>query len=155
LRQTEPPLTYLFFQNRDANNQLTLALNYSGSASNEFLIGGNVRVNGNVNATAYYYTSDISLKKDISPIDDSQQKIENLNGVYFKWKSSGEPSMGLIAQDVEKIFPEAVTTNSETGLKSVDYGKLVAPLIEAVKSQQVEIRELQNEISELRKANNK
>jgi len=62
--------------------------------------------------------------------------------------------MGLIAQDVEKIFPEAVTTNSETGLKSVDYGKLVAPLIEAVKTQQTKIETLEAEVEKLKSQDN-
>jgi len=52
---------------------------------------------------------------------------------------------------VEKIFPEAVSTNGETGLKSVDYGKLVAPLIEAVKEQQKEIEDLKAQINKLEK----
>jgi hypothetical protein len=101
---------------------------------------------GNIRGLAFFYTSDASLKKDITPINDSIGKISQLNGVYFKWKDSGDPSMGLIAQNVEKVFPEAVSTNSETGLKSVDYGKLVAPLIEAAKTQQEQINNLENRI---------
>jgi len=84
----------------------------------------------------FYYTSDATLKKDIVTIDGGLEKINKLNGVYFKWKNNNEPSMGLIAQDVEKVFPEVVSVNPQTGLRSVDYGKLVAPLIEAVKDQQ-------------------
>ncbi|KKU11770.1 MAG: Hemagglutinin-like protein [Parcubacteria group bacterium GW2011_GWB1_45_7] len=58
--------------------------------------------------------------------------------------------MGLIAQEVEKIFPDFVHTNEETGLKSVDYAKLTVPLIEAVKEQQREIDTLRTDIDELR-----
>jgi dihydroorotase len=126
-------------------------------------------------AAAFYYSSDLSLKKDIVPISNSLDKIEKLNGVYFNWKSNDEPSIGLIAQDVEKVFPQAVSTNSDTGLKSVDYGKLVAPLIEAVKTQQgqidvlkasamesndyaktlqTKINALENEVNELKSQNN-
>jgi len=64
-----------------------------------------------------------------------------LDGISFDWKESGEKSIGLIAQDVEKVFPEIVNTEEGTGLKSIEYGKLVAPLIEAVKEQQKMIDE--------------
>ena len=64
-----------------------------------------------------------------------------LDGIYFDWKESGEKSIGLIAQDVEKVFPEIVNTEEGTGLKSIEYAKLVAPLIEAVKEQQKMIDE--------------
>jgi|GEM_PF-1832758 len=104
---------------------------------------------GNLYGMAYYYNSDINLKKDIAPITGSLEKINDLNGVYFKWKADNAPSIGLIAQDVEKIFPEAVSTDKNSGLKSVDYGKIVAPLIEAVKEQQREISELKSQISGL------
>lgn len=110
---------------------------------------GSIVATNSVSAPAFYYTSDINLKKDICPIPDTLAKIDKLNGVYFKWKDSNQPSMGMIAQDVEKIFPEAVTKNSETGLKSVDYGKMVAPLIEAVKIQQKEIEKLEARVAEL------
>ncbi len=56
-----------------------------------------------------------------------------LDGVTFKWKDNDEPSVGLIAQDVEKVFPELVTTNPTTNLKSLGYSNLVAPIIEAIK----------------------
>ena len=67
----------------------------------------------------------------------------------FNWKDSGRTSIGLIAQDVEKIFPEIVSTD-EAGIKSVDYAKLIAPLIEAIKEQQSQIEELKLEIEELK-----
>lgn len=106
-----------------------------------------------VNAPAFYYSSDASLKKNVRAINGSLEKIKQLDGVYFSWISDGSPSMGLIAQDVEKTFPETVTVNPETGLKSVDYARLVAPLIEAVKNQQQEIETLKNEINALKNSN--
>jgi len=67
--------------------------------------------------------------------------LRKLEGISFDWKDSGKKSIGLIAQDVEKVFPEIVQTEEGTGLKSIEYGKLVAPLIEAVKEQQKMIDE--------------
>ena len=99
-----------------------------------------LRVEGNVAATAFYYTSDAGLKKNIEPLSDSLEKILSLQGASFNWKDSDEPSIGLIAQEVEKIFPEAVSGSE--GEKTIDYAKLIAPMIEAIKEQQKEIEAL-------------
>jgi hypothetical protein len=104
-----------------------------------------------VSAPAFYYTSDLRLKNNVRPIVDGLDRIQQLDGVYFDWIKDQSPSIGLIAQDVEVIFPEAVNTNSETGLKSIDYAKLIAPLIEAVKTQQLQIRDLKQEVDDLKK----
>jgi hypothetical protein len=58
--------------------------------------------------------------------------------------------MGLLAQSVEKIIPEAVSENAD-GYKGVDYAKLVPLLIEAIKEQQVQIMQQQKEINQLKK----
>ena len=57
--------------------------------------------------------------------------------------------MGFIAQDVEKQFPELVTTDSLTGLKSLDYSRLTAPLVMAIKEQQEQINELKTQLNNL------
>jgi len=97
-------------------------------------------------------SSDRNLKKNIESIGSSSlSKILKLAGVSFNWKNSSdsETRIGFIAQDVENVFPEVVYTN-EDGLKSVDYDKLVAPLVEAVKSQQAQIEELKAEVEQLK-----
>ena len=106
-----------------------------------------LHVAGNVQASAFYYSSDISLKENIKPIENSLEKIMKLQGVSFNWKDNGDPSIGLIAQEVEEIFPEVVITDQNTGLKSIDYGNLVGVLIEAIKEQQNQINELQTKIN--------
>lgn len=99
-------------------------------------------VQGNIEATAYYHDSDIRLKKNIKTIKNPIEKIKKLEGVEFDWKQTNKSTIGLIAQDVEKIIPEIVNTNEE-GFKSVEYSNLVALLIEVVKEQQKQIEELQ------------
>jgi trimeric autotransporter adhesin len=91
-------------------------------------------VTGNVLAYGYQYYSDISLKKDIAPIMDALSKVLGLEGVSFLWKAHPEqgPQIGFIAQDVEKIVPELVTT-APSGLKSVDYARVSALLVNAIK----------------------
>ena len=67
----------------------------------------------------------------------SYEKIQKLNGVSYDWKDkkrfSDKHQIGLIAQDLEKVYPEVVLTDKATGLKSVAYDHLIAPLIEAFK----------------------
>jgi len=106
--------------------------------------GGKLEVAGEVIAQGFYYSSDIALKKDIQNLDSKEilEKVRKLQGVSFVWKDSDEKSIGLIAQEVEKIFPEVVFQNPKTGIKSVDYAKLVTALIEAIKAQQEEIESL-------------
>jgi hypothetical protein len=120
----------------------TLYLNYNGE------YGGGIQLGGNVYAAGYFHTSDASLKKDIRPIR-GMDIVKRLNGVFFVWKDSGKEAAGVVAQDVEKVFPEAVITDS-SGVKAVDYDALIAPLIEAVKEQQAEIDALTAEVEALK-----
>ncbi len=115
--------------------------------------GYKLEIAGSVGASAFFYTSDKSLKTNISPLSGSLAKVLNLQGVSFNWKEGGEKSVGLVAQDVEKVYPELVHTNPQSGLKSVEYGNLVAPLIEAIKEQQKQIDDLKAEVKAL-KGNN-
>lgn len=111
---------------------------------------GNLYVDKNVTAQGYFYSSDRNLKKNIEPISSALDKINQINGVNFEWKDSGKKDVGVIAQDVEKVFPDLVGVNPSTGYKTVEYGNLVAPLIEAVKEQQKMIKDLQKEVRELK-----
>ncbi len=115
--------------------------------------GGNfsLTILGSANASAYYYNSDKRLKNNINNIDstDALSKIIKLQGVTFNWNADNRKDVGLIAQDVEKVFPDVVKTNSD-GYKSVEYGNLIAPLIESVKAQQKEIDALKKEIQSLK-----
>jgi trimeric autotransporter adhesin len=109
-----------------------------------------LEVVGTVQATDFVSTSDRRLKRNITSIEDSLNKILQINGVTWNWLSDGTADMGVIAQDVEKVFPELVVTNSE-GRKSVKYGNLVGPLIEAVKTLKSENDELKLRLERLEK----
>ena len=110
-------------------------------------VEGDVGLTGDIYASTYYYSSDRTLKKNIQPIAHALEKVRKLNGVMFDWKDSGVHSVGLIAQDVEKIFPEMVDTDRK-GIKSVAYGNIVAVLIEALKEQQKEIEILKKTVTQ-------
>ena len=87
----------------------------------------------NIRATAYLYSSDERLKKDIYSITGALDKVLKLDGVHFTWIETQDESYGFIAQSIEKVFPELVATSSKTGMKSVQYANLLAPVINAMK----------------------
>jgi hypothetical protein len=105
---------------------------------------GHLNVSGEVTATNFTTTSDVRLKKDIELIRDPISKVASLRGVTFEWRADGPRKaaagrrIGFIAQEVERVVPEAVATD-ERGYKSVAYADLVALLVEATKAQQAEI----------------
>src|SRR3989338_6585981 len=121
-----------------------LILNTGGASYGLIVDKGNVgigtvnpsaklEVSGDVKATGIYYSSDQRIKRDIKPIFNALEKIKQLNGVSFKWIEDGSAQIGFIAQEIETVFPEAVSTDKNSGYKSVQYGNLTAPLLEAVK----------------------
>jgi len=92
--------------------------------------------------------SDERLKQNIQPLASSLAKLAQLRGVSFKWKDEPQDNqIGLVAQEVEKILPEIVSTDSE-GYKSIAYGKLTAVLLEAIKEQQQQIDELNKRLEQ-------
>ncbi|MCU0462417.1 MAG: tail fiber domain-containing protein [Bacteroidales bacterium] len=101
--------------------------------------------------------SDIRWKKNINYLGNVLDKVSQLKGVSYEWKQNEYPDMhfesgtqiGLIAQDVEQVFPELVKTD-EKGYKGVDYEKLTVVLLESIKEQQSKIDRLEKEIFEIR-----
>ena len=89
--------------------------------------------------------SDKRLKTDISNIENGIEKVMQMQGVHYKRNDveDAKPQIGVLAQDMEAIVPEVVlTADDEMQTKSVDYGKLTAVLIEAIKDLKAEIDEL-------------
>lgn len=121
-----------------------------------------LHVNGSVAGTgAYNALSDMRLKKDITVIPNSLEKIEKLRGVSFNWRKDVHPEfklgdkgeIGVIAQEVKKVFPEAITVDKKTGILSVAYSMLIAPLIEAVKELFHDSKIIKREIASLKSEN--
>lgn len=132
-----------------------------GNSSEKFEVSGNIKSAGNIiasgtlpdtghiDAVAFYYSSDERLKENVATISEGLEKVLALRGVSFNFKNSPDQKrIGLIAQEVEKVVPEVVQTGTD-GYKSVEYGNLVAVLIEAVKSQQAEIDLLKKRLEAL------
>ncbi len=127
-----------------------LFVDYDAYVDGALSVGEDLSVVGNVEAEAFYYSSDKRLKENITPLEENLSKILKLNGVSYNLKESNDDRIGLLAQEVKEIFPEIVREDQE-GMLSIDSSGLIATLIEAVKEQQSEIEELKEEIEEIKR----
>jgi len=99
---------------------------------------GNIYSSGDITATNFYALSDLALKQNVVNIENPMAKLMGISGVSFKWKKNKSKAVGIIAQDVEKVLPEAVSTDGQ-GYKVVSYDSLIPLLIESVKSLKTEL----------------
>jgi len=116
-------------------------------------------VNGGVQGTlAYSSNSDGRYKKNVKRLPNALATIRNLTGISFDWRHDEFPKkdfgtnrsqVGFIAQHVERVIPEIVTTDKQ-GYKGVQYSQLTAHLTEAVKELAVQNEGLQEENNQLR-----
>jgi hypothetical protein len=105
------------------------------------------------NGAWYGPLSDLSLKENITLLENPVEKIKMINGIRFNYKNQDlfpGQQVGVIADEVEKVVPEAVITN-EDGNKMISYSSLIPLLIEAVKEQQKTIDALKLELSAIKR----
>jgi len=107
-------------------------------------VSGNIKASQTVSALDFNTTSDITLKTDVETIASALELISSIRGVKFSWKENAKPSLGVIAQEVEEVFPELVSVGGDH--KQVNYNGLIGVLVESVK-------ELSGQIDDLRKQN--
>ena len=117
------------------------------AATNRFVMdmSGNLTMAGNI--TAY---SDSRLKENVEVIGNALSKVQAMRGVTFTRNDvddKEERHAGVIAQEVEVVFPEVVSENNE-GIKNVAYGNMVGLLIEAVKELKEEVEDLKRQLKE-------
>lgn len=132
------------FQNDCALDNMEL----SGSTGGVTLL----RVDGDAEATGNWLsTSDRRLKTNITPLQSSLEGVAALNGYTFYWKDRGnnQQQLGLVAQEVQEVFPQIVNEGND-GYLSVDYSKLVAPLIESIKVLKAQNEQLMEQNSQLK-----
>lgn len=121
---------------------------------------GRITCDHYVLAKGFTETSDANLKAHIAPLSNPLEKLAQIRGVSFEWNdkseskgySAGEKGIGVVAQEVETVFPELVVTSQEDGYKSVDYSRLTSVLIEAVKELKAKNDFLTRRIEALEKA---
>jgi hypothetical protein len=103
-------------------------------------VTGDVKISGIITATDFNSSSDINLKTNIQTIENPISKLFEINGVTFNWIENEKASVGVIAQDVEKVLPQLV--NDMGSHKVVNYNGLIGLLVECIKHQQRQIDEL-------------
>ena len=142
--------------NKDGGNGLTYLLNQRGAGGGGIVLGevdgaNNVKQNlvieYNGNATlagSLTQNSDARLKTNIQPLTSCLQNLQQLSGYTYNWKDNtrdNDLQIGVLAQEVQKIYPQLVKTSVD-GTLSVNYSGLVPVLIEGMKEQQKQIDEL-------------
>lgn len=101
-------------------------------------VSGNIRATGTITAN-----SDITLKKNLLKIENALEKVEQISGYTYEFKSDdSKRHAGVIAQEIQGVLPEIVNKGND-GLLGVEYGNISALLIEAIKEQQKKIQELE------------
>jgi hypothetical protein len=117
-------------------------------------------VAGAAHATSFPTSSDARLKTKIAPLTNVLEKLQQIRGISFDWnevyqslgRSSGHREIGVVAQEVEAVFPELIHTWGEESYKAVDYGRLTAVLVEAVKELKADNEALRAELDSLKQA---
>ncbi len=137
--------------NGNTNNNVLTATGNTGTIQGETGMtynGTKLAVTGTIEASSdivAFSSSDKRLKDNVLPITNAVEKIKQLSGVEFDWNENQSTysghDIGVIAQEIEEIFPSIVRESSE-GYKQVKYEKLVSVLIEAIKEQQIQIDQL-------------
>ena len=113
-------------------------LGTSSDNGEKLYVSGAIRATGSITAN-----SDISLKKNLLKIENALEKVEQINGYTYELKEDDSKRHGgVIAQEIEKVFPEIVNTGND-GLMGVEYGNISALLIEAIKEQNTKIKNLE------------
>ena len=130
-------------------NQLTNGNNFVSSGANvsfAVVTGTELRSTGDV--IAYYNSSDLALKENITPIDNALDKVMSLDGINWTYKNDGRAMTGLIAQQVQKVLPEAVFETDlmdSNGHLAIRYGNVVGLLVESIKELSEKVKELGGE----------
>jgi hypothetical protein len=132
------------FEVSDISGIPILSVNSNGTVT----IDDTLQVTGEVFA---YYSSDERLKDNVKPIENAIDKIKMIGGYEFDWNSLSRTNsghdVGVIAQEIEKVLPEVVTTKND-GFKGVRYEKLTSLLIQANKELIQRVEELEEKLNE-------
>ena len=87
------------------------------------------------------------MKTNIEPIENILPSVLQMRGVKFDWKEGTKDNYGFIAEEVDKLFPYLVTHDEEGKAQGIQYSKMTAVLLEAIKEQQIQIDELKSKLN--------
>lgn len=103
-----------------------------------------------INAPEFYLTSDVSLKKDIRSIEDSRSNLHKVQIKRYAMKDgSNDNAIGVIAQEVQKVYPELVSENKDDGKLSVNYRGLSSVLWKIVQEQDKELEDVKSRLARI------
>ena len=125
---------HLYFRGNTSDKSVSVFFNGSEKLTTT---SSGVTVTGTVTET-----SDIAFKSDIEPITNTLDKLQQITGYKYKLDNASIDSMGVIAQDVEKVFPELV--HGDEGSKTLQYSGLIGVLVEAVKDLSAKVKKLES-----------
>lgn len=106
---------------------------------------------GSISAQSINITSDIRVKENLEEIADASDKVRLLKAYTYNLIGRKERTAGIIAQDLEKVLPEGVAKDSETGILSVNYSAVIALLVNALNEKQSDIDDLTKRVEKLEK----
>ena len=115
------------------------------TVTNDVAIGGTVSVTETIFAQGYDSLSDEKLKDDIFTLEDALGSLDGLRGVSYVWKKNGKQSIGVVAQELQQVYPELVTEGENL---TVNYNGLVGVLLRAVKELNAKVEDLQRQLDE-------
>lgn len=120
-------------------------------AASTFIIGAdsNVTFSGTVTAAGFVTASDSRLKRNTRPITDYETILSAVDAVRFQWSASGKSDVGVIAQSLLPVLPEAVLEDTD-GYYKVEYAKLIPVLIQSVKALQERVSVLERGFNQFR-----
>jgi hypothetical protein len=127
---------------------LGASLNVLGNNSFSFQQNGfenaSLDTNGNMTAQNFFSVSDQRFKKNISTITDAGSMLKQIRGVRFDWMRDGSHDIGVIAQEVFEVIPEAIVSSMNGSMLTVAYNKIIPLLIETIKDLQARVEALES-----------
>ena len=120
----------------------------------------NLDVAGFAHASSFPTSSDARFKTNVAQVRGVLEKLKQVRAVFFEWnehyrtlgRSTGKREIGVVAQEIEAVFPELVTEWGDKKYKALDYGRLAAVLLEAIKELAAHSEILSQQVRDLQKA---
>jgi len=142
----DPLKTFVVGANASGSNSGSFVINdlgtsVSGAGTRRMTIDNNgiATFTNSVYALSFVPTSSLVYKTNVKTYENALETVKKLRGVSFNWKDSGKSSVGLIAEEVDRVIPEVVAHDGQTAT-GLNYDSLVGVLVEAVKEQQNHIQ---------------
>ena len=108
-----------------------------------------IKATKDISAFDFVAHSDLRLKENVISIDNSLEKLEELEGVSYNFKMHpGQQRIGLIAQDAGKVFPEILRIDKQTGMYNIAYNDLIPVLIESIKELSAKVKILEEKLND-------